>query len=78
VSKIGSLGRGETYGTFSFTSVCSKTRPPPTPGVPILEARSMTPNGFIALMPSASARCAVSSAPVDFTNTNSTVRPHVS
>ncbi len=41
-------------------------------------AASKTANGFIAATFVASARCAVSSAPLPFTNTYSTLRPHVS
>src|SRR5690349_18362479 len=58
-------GIGVTYGMPSSSTVCSKIRPPPTPGVPMLDARSITPNGFNCLTASASARSPVSAALAD-------------
>src|SRR5438270_9115411 len=67
-----------TAGTPAFFSACSKTAPPPTGGELMLDDSSSTANGFSAATSTASARCAASSLPLDFTNVNSTVRPHVS
>ena len=59
------------FGIFALASSVSNTSRPAT-------MRSNTANGFIALIATASARCAASSLPDDVSNLISRSRPHVS